>query len=99
MADLPQRVVADAELVVSELVTNSLLHAGLGEDDVIEVKLRRDDTSLIIQVDDHDGFFGSRGAHGAARRPGGMGLNLLDAICEHWYAQDGRVVAQLTLSV
>ena len=27
----------------------------------------------------------------------GMGLKLLDAICEHWYAESGRVVASLTI--
>ena len=30
ISDLPEHVVADAELVVSELVTNSLRHADLG---------------------------------------------------------------------
>jgi two-component sensor histidine kinase len=95
--DLPEPVVTDTELVVSELVTNSLLHAGLGDQDVIEVALQRDDVRLIIVVDDRDGFFGTSGVHGAPRRPGGMGLKLLDAVCEHWHAEAGRVVASLTI--
>ena len=97
LGDLPQRVVADAELVVSELVTNSVLHAGLAPRDVIEVALRRDDERLVIEVDDRDGFFGKVGQHGPARRPGGMGLKLLDALCDYWEANAGRVVASLRI--
>jgi anti-sigma regulatory factor (Ser/Thr protein kinase) len=41
--DFREPVVTDAELVVSEFVTNSLLHVGLGNQDVIEVALQRDD--------------------------------------------------------
>ena len=34
---LPPETAADLDVVVSELVTNAVLHAGLGEDDRIEV--------------------------------------------------------------
>ncbi len=97
IGNLPEHVVADAGLVVSELVTNSLRHAGLADQDVIEVALERDDARLIIVVDDHKGFSGTSGAHRTPRRSGGMGLKLLDAICEHWHAEAGRVVALLTI--
>ena len=97
IGDLPEHVLTDAELVVSELVANSLRHACLDDRDVIEVALERDDARLTIVVDDHDGFSGIPGAHRPARRSGGMGLKLLDAICEHWYAESGRVVASLTI--
>ncbi len=97
IADLPEHVLTDAELVVSELVSNSLRHACLGDQDVIDVALERDDVRLTIVVDDHDGFSGTSGAHRPPRRSGGMGLKVLDAICEHWHAQAGRVVASLTI--
>jgi two-component sensor histidine kinase len=97
IGDLPEHVLTDAELVVSELVSNSLRHAGLGDQDVIEVALKRDDVRLTIVVDDHDGFSETSGAHRPPPRSGGMGLKLLDAICEHWHAEAGRVVASLTI--
>lgn len=95
--NLPQDVVADAELVLSELVTNALRHADLADHDVIEVALERDDARLIIVVDDHNGFSGTSGAHRTPRRSGGMGLKVLDALCEHWHAEGGRVVASLAI--
>jgi two-component sensor histidine kinase len=97
LSDLPEEVVISAELVVSELITNSVLHAELGPDDVIEVSLRRDDDRLVIEVDDHDGLSGRAGAHPVASRPGGLGLKMLDTLCEHWHAESGRVVASLSL--
>lgn len=97
IGDLPEHVLTDAELVVSELVSNSLRHACLGDQDVIEVALERDVVRLIIVVDDHDGFSGTSGAHRPPRRSGGLGLKLLDAICEQWHAEAGRVVASLRI--
>jgi serine/threonine-protein kinase RsbW len=95
--DVPDNVAATAELVVSELVTNSLLHAGLGPDDAIEVTLRRAEDRLEVQVDDGDGFYGTRGKAPLARRPGGMGLRLIDALCDYWHAEAGRVVASIRM--
>jgi len=97
LGDLPDRVRLDAEVVVSELVTNSVLHAGLSDDDVIDVALRRDDERVVIEVDDRDGLYGESGKHPAARRAGGMGLKLLDRICDHWHAEAGRVVASVPI--
>jgi anti-sigma regulatory factor (Ser/Thr protein kinase) len=94
---LPEQALADAQLVVSELVTNSIVHAGLGPDDPIMVLLRRDDDRLAIEVDDGDGFFGRPGQHIPARRPGGRGLTVLDALCEQWQADAGRVLASIRL--
>ena len=96
--DLPDNVAATAELVVSELITNSVLHAGLRPDDAIEVTLLRAEDHLEIQVDDGDGFYGSRGGLMTASRPGGMGLRLVDALCDHWHAEGGRVVASIRMS-
>ena len=83
---------------MSELITNSVLYAGLGPDDAIEVTLLRAEDRLEIQVDDGDGFYGSRGDLMAARRPGGMGLRLIDALCDYWHAEQGRVVASIRTS-
>lgn len=92
---LPRSVVADAQLVISEVVTNALLHAGLRPDDRIDVGLRIDGAQLVIDVDDHGRF--SRATHAAPRRPDGVGLRVLDTLCVHWQAHDGRVVARVAL--
>ena len=94
---LPRRVVADAQLVVSELVTNSIVHAGLAPEDSIVVLLRRDEGRLAIEVDDGDGFSGRPGQPMRARGPGGRGLIVLDALCEQWQADAGRVLASIRI--
>ena len=50
--ELPSETEANAELVVSELVANSVLHARLGPDDIIEVTLRCDSEHMSIEVAD-----------------------------------------------
>ena len=88
-SDLPQELASNAELVVSELVANSVLHAHLGPGDLIEITLWRDDRRLHIEVDDHGGF------SGRPRHKGGLGFRVLDALCEDWRAEGGRVSASL----
>jgi two-component sensor histidine kinase len=88
---LPRETGADAELVVSELVANSVLHARMGPEDRIEVTLRRESGRLVIEVHDGGGF---------SRRPGtrgGWGFKVLDAVCERWHAEGGRVCASIAI--
>ena len=80
----PPRVTADAELLVSELVTNSYRHACAGSSPV-RVRARSEPGSLWFEVADG-------GRHGAVvkqREPasglvGGFGLNLVDALATQW---------------
>ena len=97
LGDLPDSVVADAGLVLSELVTNSIRHAGLSANDMIEIALRREDRRLVIEVDDRDGLFAQIEDHPRERNGGGMGFKLLDALCDHWQAHAGHVVAAIAL--
>jgi two-component sensor histidine kinase len=86
-SELPPETEANAELVVSELVANSVLHARLGPDDRIEVTIQWEGDSLAIAVSDPGGF---------SRRPrtkGGWGFRVLDAVCERWHAESGCVSA------
>ena len=97
LGDIPEAALLDSKIVVTELLTNSILHAGLRHGDMIDVAVRREDDRIVIEVDDRDGLSGERGRHPVARRPGGMGLKVLDAICDGWHADSGRVVASLRI--
>jgi anti-sigma regulatory factor (Ser/Thr protein kinase) len=73
----------DLELLVSELVANSLLHSGAGTAGVV-VRVGLSDDALRLAVED-----AGRGGPIAARPPdrrrgGGFGLQLVDAISERW---------------
>lgn len=96
LGDLPAQVLLDAKLVISELVTNSVLHAGLSRGDLIDVALRRDTDHLTVEIDDGDGLHGEAGNHPEPSRPG-MGMRILDAVCDHWHAHTGRATATLPL--
>jgi two-component sensor histidine kinase len=91
LGELPRDTEADAELVVSELVANSVLHARLGPDDVIEVTIRVHDDRLSIEVVDCGNF------SGRPRTKGGWGFRVLDEICESWHADHGRVSATIAI--
>lgn len=80
---IPDRELGDAELVVTELLTNSVRHAGLDNHDVLRVRAMADGDVLHLEVEDE----GQEGA--PARRPpdpiaGGIGLNIVDALALDW---------------
>ena len=77
-------VLANAQLVMSELVTNSVRHSGMpdGDELVVRVRVWRDGCRLEVEDSGHDGVI-------APRSPdlddgGGMGLNLVQSISERW---------------
>jgi two-component sensor histidine kinase len=89
--ELPERTAEDAELVVSELVANALLHARLEPGDPIDLTIERHGNRLLIAVDDHGSF------SGRPRGRGGVGFRVLDALCEDWQARSGLVRASLRI--
>ncbi|HEY5389891.1 MAG TPA: ATP-binding protein [Solirubrobacteraceae bacterium] len=90
--ELPREVESNAELVVSELVANSVLHARLGPGDLIDVRICRDDDRLQIEVAD-GGSFSGRTRH----RPG-LGFRVLDAVCDEWHVEEGCVRATIRIA-
>jgi anti-sigma regulatory factor (Ser/Thr protein kinase) len=97
----PEQVVDDARLVISELVTNSVRHAGMGPDDVIRLRIELTHGGVRVQVEDP----GGEGVI-APRSPdlnggGGMGLNIVVALATRWGVvrdRRTRVWAELTWS-
>jgi anti-sigma regulatory factor (Ser/Thr protein kinase) len=82
----------NAELLVSELVTNSIRHAELAERDSIEIKLDASDEAVLVEVADcGQGFRGPhpgpsvRAAQMAEpERTSGWGLFLVERIASRW---------------
>ena len=86
--DLPLPLANDAQLAVSELVTNSVRHAGLAPDDLIRITVDWSGARLKVHV--RDGRRGVRPAVvlGSIRpAPGaesGWGLYLVDHLASRW---------------
>lgn len=80
---LDDPVVDDAELLVSEIVSNSVRHAGLDTTDAIEVRIRGSRSMLHVDViDPGPGFEPRRTPTREADR--GWGLWLLDRLATRW---------------
>jgi len=91
-----EREVGDAPLLVSELVTNALLH-GQG---TIEMHARLDENHLIVEVIDHGKGFERVVRERDFDRVGGWGLSLVDALASRWgiHAGASRVWFELERS-
>ncbi len=91
---LDSRVIEDAELLVSELVTNSLRHGGLSPTQGIEVCLRASPQTVMVEVADRGRGFGGhrprlaakpvKDEKSAAKDEPNWGLFLVDQIAWRW---------------
>jgi anti-sigma regulatory factor (Ser/Thr protein kinase) len=94
-----EQELGDAELVVTELLSNSVRHAGLAPDEVVRVRVAEIAAGLRLEVEDP-----GRAGTPQRRKPGldgGLGLNLVDALALHWGVQHNghtKVWADLPLS-
>jgi anti-sigma regulatory factor (Ser/Thr protein kinase) len=83
---LDEREECDARLLVSELVTNALVH-GRG---TIQLHARFDENHLIVEVIDDGNGFERVVRERDFDRLGGWGLTLVDALASRWGIHDGR---------
>jgi two-component sensor histidine kinase len=79
------RVADDLRLLVTELFTNSVRHAGLTEQESIEIRVDRRDGALVVSILD-----GGRGFRSRPAPDGGWGLLLLSKIAARWGVDEGR---------
>jgi anti-sigma regulatory factor (Ser/Thr protein kinase) len=88
----------ELRLVVSELVTNSVLHAGLGERDSITLSVEVLSESVRVEVID-----GGHGFDEASEHPlggHGWGLPIVDQLADRWGTErtsDTKVWAEFAL--
>jgi anti-sigma regulatory factor (Ser/Thr protein kinase) len=83
--DLEQDLSERAGLVISELVTNSLKHAGLSEAQRIELSVSVRPELLRIEVTDPgDGFDPAALRPGVESGVGGWGLLVVEQIADRW---------------
>jgi anti-sigma regulatory factor (Ser/Thr protein kinase) len=81
-------VVDDAALLVSEVVSNSVRHAGLDPSDAIEVRIRGTRSMLHVDVIDKGPGFEPEARPRAG--DGGWGLRLLDRLSTRWGVVNGE---------
>lgn len=71
-------------LLVSELVTNSVRHAGLGPDQQVEMRITKFADHVKFEIIDPGVGFEYRPRDGEADRVGGWGLYLLEHLSSRW---------------
>jgi anti-sigma regulatory factor (Ser/Thr protein kinase) len=86
-ASVDDLVVDDAALLLSEVVSNSVRHAGLEPSDAIEVRIRGSRSMLHVDVIDPGPGFepGTRPSE-----DGGWGLRLVDQLATRWGVERGE---------
>lgn len=78
------RVLEDATLLVSELVTNAVRHALRAGVEEIEVRIRNDPGRIRVMVSDPGGGFVAAPRLPTASESSGWGLYLVDRIADRW---------------
>jgi anti-sigma regulatory factor (Ser/Thr protein kinase) len=81
---VPDRRLRDVRLLVSELVTNSVRHAGLRAGDRIRLLVQIRDAVLRVEVYDPGTGFELRAPEPDPARASGWGLYLLDELADRW---------------
>ena len=89
---MPDRRLRDVRLLVSELVTNAVRHAGLRSEDRIRLLVQIRDAVLRVEVHDPGSGFELRTPTPDPARASGWGLYLVEEIADRWgmEAADGR---------
>ena len=81
---LPRRRLQDAQLLVSELVTNAIRHAGLDDGDTITLSVEASDGALRIEVSDPGPGFAPAEHYPDSDHPSGWGLYLVRELSDRW---------------
>jgi len=80
----PTETLDDLRLLVSELVTNSIRHTGLGSQDLIELRVEWLPRLVRVEVADKGPGFERRPSRAVSERGSGWGLFLVERISDRW---------------
>lgn len=81
---LSRAVRDDIALLLTELVGNSLRHAGLGPGDRIRVRIARQRGSVRVEVIDPGPGFSPMRERPGRRQTGGRGIYLVEQVADRW---------------
>ena len=84
----PERL-HDVLLLTTELVTNAVLHAGVGEDATLELYVATMPDRMRVSVNDPGGATKPSVQDLDPTVPGGMGLFLVEQISDRWGVEEG----------
>ena len=92
-------MLSDAQLLVSELVTNSLVHGGIGDHEGIVVRIQLDSEALQLEVR-NPGVTGTIASNGGDPERGrGFGLDLVSLLSTDWgVRRDGNTAVWAEVS-
>jgi len=98
ITDLPKEVQDDAVLLVSELVSNSVVHVEAAPSDMIGLLVALEHNTLHVEVSDRSVLVAHRSPPAGAS---GYGLNLVDRLSTRWGAElrNGRNVTWFDMQV
>jgi anti-sigma regulatory factor (Ser/Thr protein kinase) len=82
--ELPRARMRDVRLLVSELVTNAVRHAGLDAGAPIRLTIAAGDAVLRIEIADGGNGFEPRAPDPDPTRASGWGLFLVDELADRW---------------
>jgi serine/threonine-protein kinase RsbW len=97
---LDARVARDLELVVSELVTNSVEHSGVGPEGSVRLNVELDADRVLVEVLDEGPGFDAEDRETQGTDDRGRGLLIVDRLASRWgvgYGPGTRVWAEFTL--
>lgn len=78
------------QLLVTELVTNSLRHASFGDHDAIDIEIQMNERRTRVTVCDPGSPSSPRIVEQDLESTGGRGLFLVDAMSDQWGVQTNR---------
>jgi anti-sigma regulatory factor (Ser/Thr protein kinase) len=84
---VPDSIRTDVLLLVTELVTNAVRHAGVGPEQPVRVGLRRLPRRVRVEVTDAGSGFARVRPRSNGDESGGWGLLLVDRIADRWGAE------------
>jgi anti-sigma regulatory factor (Ser/Thr protein kinase) len=98
---IPQLVLDDLRIVVTELVTNSIRHSGTGKGQEIKLQVTATPKRVRVEVIDEGHQFAPHVQEAGLDRSSGWGFRLVDKLCARWgvHPVDGvQVWAEIDLS-